>query len=155
VRWFFAIVALAAFSGAPALSAGNPPPQPQATSQDLTPAVAKVVEFAKSHNYKTLAYFELDDSLPDNIAKFSLTILIEAPGYKGIFAYKGAEWGDFDNSLAAESLASGKNGWRQIVIVVDKDNVSVRRGPSPGPSEAIDARLRAEAHRVFPEYTGQ
>ena len=148
MRRFLALVAMASLNVAPVYAESSQKPRGPVDSHAMTPAVAKIVDFVKASGLKTLVYFELDDSL-SNPGTISLTILAQRPGKDQIYIFDNEATAPFLPALASEAASSGKNGWRTISIVVDKDAVTVERRPTPGPISGITARLRDEANRVF------
>lgn len=140
---FLAVVSLTALPAQVGMGA-----ETTASDGDITPAVAKIADFAKSSGMKMLLFFELDDARAGEPIE-GIGILGQPPGSTALVMYRG-NLSEFMNPLASEAKASG---WRWIRIVAHNDTVVVGRGPTLGPIEGFNARLRAEADRAFPGHT--
>jgi hypothetical protein len=140
------LIALACFAVAPAQAAID-------AEHEVTPAVTKIVDFAKPTGMKMLVYFELDDARPDGQAIITMTILAQPPGSTTLVSLDQTKVTEFIQGIASEASASGIGGWRRIVIVIENGEVTVDRDPRLGPIEGMSARLRAETDRVFPGHT--
>jgi len=102
---------------------------------------------------KTLVYAELDDERPRGRDIVGLGVMGQMPGARSLFKYHGPQTAKFMEALSSEATASGKPGWRKIVILVDHDAVTVRREPRSGAAEGFDARMLVEIDRAFPGHS--
>lgn len=147
-----AFAVLACLVGSPLRAQIETAQSASASSRELTPAVAKLVDFAKAGGMRTLVYAELDDAR-NGPAILGMNIISQLRGPNALVSYDGEQATSFREAISDEAMASGAGGWRKILIVVDNDEVTVVRSPRPGPIEGFTARLRVEVDRVFPGHS--
>jgi hypothetical protein len=153
VKRVLPVMAIAFLAGSPAAAEIDVPQSTVATAQELTPAVAKMADFAKASGLRTLVYAEVDDERTDGRAILGMNVISQVRGSNSLQSYEGEEMPSLREAISSEAIATGTGGWRKILIIVDKGEVTVERGSRPGPIEGFNARLRTEVDRAFPGHS--
>ncbi|HEY7807661.1 MAG TPA: hypothetical protein VIC34_10725 [Croceibacterium sp.] len=114
--------------------------------------MAKIMDFAKeSKATKLLFYVEIDDRVKRG-PEIGSGILAQFADSRKLVMFKGNP-AEILRLLVSEAEASGKDGWRQIAVVVDHGAITVARKASPGPITGFNERMHATAELVFPGHT--